>query len=80
MSSEADSLLDEERAKARKEPEAVPAEDRDRVDKHWLSILRRVVEVGGFSEESLARVVVMYDGQRWRSDTTKYEIELKRSS
>jgi len=45
------------------QPVAVPAEDRKRVEHLWLKVLRRVVDVGSFSEEMLARMAVLYESQ-----------------
>lgn len=44
-------------------PSSIPAEERPRVDLHWLSTLQRVVHLGGFSDEMLARLVVLYESQ-----------------
>ena len=44
-------------------PAAVPAEDRQRVEGLWLKVLRRVVDLGGFNEETLARLTVMFESQ-----------------
>ncbi len=38
-------------------------EDRQRVEQHWLKVLQRMVESGGFSDELLARLVVIFESQ-----------------
>jgi HD-GYP domain-containing protein (c-di-GMP phosphodiesterase class II) len=45
------------------QPATVPAEDRRRVEHLWLKVLRRVVDLGSFGEEMLARLAVLYESQ-----------------
>jgi len=45
------------------QPAAVPPEDRKRVEGLWLKVLRRVVDMGGFNEDMLARLVTLYEAQ-----------------
>jgi len=45
------------------QPAAMPPEDRQRVEGLWLKVLRRVVDLGGFTQEMLARLVTLYEAQ-----------------
>jgi HD-GYP domain-containing protein (c-di-GMP phosphodiesterase class II) len=44
-------------------PQMIPAEERPRVELHWLSTMERMVSLGGLSDEMLARLVVLYESQ-----------------
>jgi len=44
-------------------PQTIPAEERPRVELHWLSTMERMVNLGGLSDEMLARLVVLYESQ-----------------
>jgi HD-GYP domain-containing protein (c-di-GMP phosphodiesterase class II) len=44
-------------------PQTIPAEERPRVELHWLSTMERMVSLGGLSDEMLARLVVLYESQ-----------------
>ena len=38
-------------------------QEQQRVEQHWLKVLQRMVESGGFSDELLARLVVIFESQ-----------------
>lgn len=44
-------------------PETIPEADRARVEARWLSSVQAMAERGGFSDEMLARLVVIYESQ-----------------
>lgn len=44
-------------------PERAQGKDRNRVSLHWLASLRRLVLVSGLSEESMGRLLALYESQ-----------------